>query len=223
LLCSLAFGLALTPAISMADYQPAEVALGKLENIVTLTPTQQKQALEIYQNLKVVMDDMDPADRPMKGMQSRQDALAAIRAILTPDQQAVFDSTPQRLGGDLKNDPVMRALNLKIRTFVTGFARTSPEIAAQVGTVQKVVHVAGGMTESSSVSIVAPLRGAQSNLPFNDSQSAQGAPLDSAPHPQSGSNLVKVTGSSGTKTFKISWDMNDAGEMTVTKVEAATN
>ena len=147
LLCALAIGLVLTPAVSFADsptppfsnawkpastwpsYQSADVALDKLEAIVTLTPAQQKQALQIYQNLK---DVMAPADR----------------AILTRDQQAVYDSTPQRLGGDAKNDPVMRTLNQKIRAFVTG--------------------------------------------------------------------------SAGIKTFKISWDMNEAGEMTVTKVEIAT-
>jgi len=199
LLCALAFGLALTPAVSFADYQPAEFALEKLENLVTLTPAQRKQALHIYQNLKDVMDDMSPAERPAKGAQSRQDALAAIRGILTPEQQAIFDRAPPRLGGGAKSDPVMQALRLKIRTFVTDFARTSPEIAAKVGTVKKAVFLATGSMATSN----------------GDSD-------DPAAHPESGTNMVSVTGSSATKTFTIFWAMNPSGEMTVTKVENTT-
>jgi hypothetical protein len=199
LLGAMALGLALAPAISRADYQPADRALEKLEAFVTLTPTQEKQALQIYQNLKDVMDSMDPATRPTKGAQSRQDALAAIRAILTPEQQAIYDQTPPRLGGGAKTvDPAMRALNQKIRAFVTGIARNSPEITAQVGTVQKVAP-----TQSGSMTTM------------------NGAYADPALHPESGTNVVTVTGSAGTKTFKISWTMSDAGEMTAGKVGAA--
>lgn len=42
---------------------------------------------------------------------------------------------------------------------------------------------------------------------------------DPALHPESGSNLVKVTGSSGAKVFKISWTMSDSGVMTVSKIQ----
>jgi len=201
LLCALAAGLAFAPVASRADFQPADVALTKLENIVALSPDQEKQALQIFQNLKDVMDSMDPADRPMKGAQSRQDALKAIRAILTPDQQAIYDRTPQRLGGgSTQGDSNMRALNQKIRAFVTGQARSSAEIAAQVGTVQKVQALANGSTTRSD-----------GNQP------------DPALHPESGSNLVSVTGTGGTKTFKISWDITPAGEITVSGIEAAGN
>jgi hypothetical protein len=199
LLCVMVFGLALTPAISLADYQPAETALEKLENIVTLTPAQEKQALQIYQNLKDIMDSMSPADRAEKGAQSRQDALAAIRAILTPDQQAIYDATPQRLGGDLRNDPVMMALNRKIRVFVVNFAKTSPQIAAQVGSVQRAVALAAGSSTTSD-----------------------GDSPDPAAHPSRGVNQVRVIGSSGTKIFRISWTMDASGEMTVTMVEDTT-
>jgi hypothetical protein len=201
LLCALVLGLVGAPALSLADYQRADVALGKLESIVTLTPAQKDQALQIFQNLKDVMDSMDPAERPAKGAQSRQDAIAAIRAILTPDQQAVYDRTPQRLGGGAKGlDPAMRALHQKITNFVTAAARTSPDISAQVGAVQTATVAASGSTMRAS-----------------------GASSDPMLHPDSGSNLVNVTGSSGTKTFKISWTMGDDGEMTVAKVEGAAN
>lgn len=53
-------GLIFAPALSFADYMPAERQLERLENIVTLTSDQKAQALQIYQNLKDVMDDMSP-------------------------------------------------------------------------------------------------------------------------------------------------------------------
>jgi len=146
LFAAVLFGLLLAPVLSYADYMPAERQLERLENIVTLSSTQKSEALQIYQNLKDVMDDMNPTDRPVKGAQSRQDALAAIRSILTPGQQKIYDQTPQRLGGDLGTDPVMRNLHQKISVFVTSYVRTSPAIAAQVGTVQQVFPVNGGST-----------------------------------------------------------------------------
>jgi hypothetical protein len=198
-LCALAAGLAFAPVASRADYMPADLAVTRLEHIVTLSPDQEKQARQIFQNLKDVMDSMDPATRPMQGAQSRKDAFAAIRAILTPDQRAIYDRTPQyQGGGSTQGAPGMRELNQKIRAFVTSQARTSPDIAAQVGTVKKVAMVPNGsVTESIG----------------------DGPPL----HPNRGSNLMSITGSNGTKTFKISWDMSPAGEMTVSRIEAAAN
>ncbi len=201
LLGAMALGLTLAPALGRADYQTADRTLEKLETVVPLTPAQEKQALQIYQNLKDVMDSMDPATRPAKGAQSRQDALAAIRAILTPEQQAIYDQTPQRLGGGAKGvDPAMRALNQKIRAFVTAYAKGSAEIAAQVGPVQKVAVLSAG---SQTVS--------DGDLP------------DPALHPSSGTNQVRVTGSGGTKIFKINWTMSTAGDLAASGIEAVAN
>ncbi len=201
LLCALAAGLAVAPAASRADYQPASFALNKLENIVTLSPAQEKQALKIFEDLKVVMDSMDPADRPMKGAQNRKDAVAAIRAILTPDQQAIEDRTPQRLGGgNAQGDPSIAGVQSEDSRLRD---QPGPKLHGDrgaVGAVQKVQPLANGAVTQSN-----------------------GDQPDPNMHPESGSNLVSVTGSNGTKTFKISWDMTPAGEMTVSKVEAAAN
>jgi hypothetical protein len=197
---ALVFGLALTPAVSLADYQSADMALEHLENVVTLSPEQERQALQIFQNLKDIMDDMTPAERPQKGAQSRQDAIAAIRSILTPEQQAIYDRTPQRLGGGSHvSDPAMSALQAKINRFARNFARTSAEIAGQVGTVEKVVQVGSSIATTEA-------DGLKSDDPLL--------------HPDSGTNTVKVTGSLGTKVFKIFWEMDQAGEMSVAKIES---
>jgi hypothetical protein len=44
-------------------------------------------------------------DRIMKGMDIRQDTRAQIRAILTPAQQDIYDTSPPRLGGGAMQDP----------------------------------------------------------------------------------------------------------------------
>jgi hypothetical protein len=200
-LCALALGLALGPAVALADYQSAENALARLENCVRLSPAQEREARQIFQNLKDIMDDLSPADRPVKGMQSRQDAMAAIRGILTPEQQAIYDRTPQRLGGGMTAaDPAMRALRAKISAFVRQAARDAPEVAAAVGTVQKVALDLSGSTTRTG-----------------DAQKYE----DPALHPDSGTNLVRVTGSAGVKTFKVTWKMDEAGNLSVDKIAAA--
>ena len=200
LLCTLVLGLALTPALSLAAYQSAEDALGNLETFLVLTPDQEKKALQIFQTLKDVMDTMTPEERPVKGMQYRQDARAAIRAILTPEQQAIYDRTPQRMGGGMTSpDPAMSALRGKISAFARNLARSSPEIAAQVGTVEKVVVLTGG----------------------SSMRSAPGAEYYDDPmlHPDSGTTAVRVSGSLGTKIFVVCWKMDESGVISLTKIE----
>jgi hypothetical protein len=195
--CALSVAAVLVPSRSLADYQPADVALERLENIVALTPAQEEQALQIFQDLKDIMDSMSPEARPKQGAQARRDAIAAIWEILTPEQRVIYDRTPQRLGGAGRaGDPVMQALYAKIRRFVRQFAQNSPDIAAQVGPIRKVAVRLGGETATSS---------------------------DDITHPDSGANLVRVTGSAGTKLFKISWVADESGRMTVTGVVARPN
>ena len=200
LLCTLVLGLALTPALSLAAYQSAEDALGNLETFLTLTPDQEKKALQIFQTLKDVMDTMTPEERPVKGMQYRQDARAAIRAILTPEQQAIYDRTPQRMGGGrMSSDPAMSALRGKISAFARNLARTSPEIAAQVGTVEKVVVLGSG-----------------SAMHYPPAAEYYDDPML---HPDSGTIAVRVSGSQGAKIFLIYWKMDESGVLSLTKIE----
>jgi hypothetical protein len=191
--CAL-LGLALAPALRAVNYLAADLQLERLENIVTLTAAQEKQALAIFQNLKDAIEGMTDAERlGARGMQARRDALAAIRAILTPDQQQVFDRTPQRLGGgSTAADPARQAVNARIRTFVRDYVRNSPEIAAQVGAFQR----------------------AQINLPGSSDST-----FGDNPAPTAGTNIVRVTGAAGTKLFRIDWIVDGDGNMKVTLVK----
>ena len=192
-------GLALTPAVSLAAYMPADRSLARLESIITLTPAQKKVALQIFQELKDTMDAIPDNERAQKGAPIRQQAMADIRGILTPDQQEIYDRTPQRLGGGSTSaDPAMKALRTKINAFTENVARTSPEIAAQVGTVEKVTQ----MNEASTSTGVSAAN-----------------TRDPALHPDSGTNSVQVTGSSDSKVFKIYWTMDKAGTMSLTRIE----
>jgi hypothetical protein len=194
-------GVAAAPTVGVSGYQSADVALHKLERVVTLSPAQEAQALQIYQDLKDIMDDRDPADRLREKSRFKRDAIAAIRGILTPEQRAVYDRTPQRLGGGSSTvDPATGALLTKIRTFVTDSARTSPQIAAQVGPVQK-VEILSGWSRSRSWTI--------------------GSPDDPDPafNPSVGSNVVRVTGTSSIQRYRISWGMSESGEMTINTIE----
>jgi hypothetical protein len=87
---------------------------------------------------------------------------------------------------------------MPIRRFVNQYVRNSPDIAAQMGGVQ---GVAAAMEGSSTTTL------------------GNSDPL----HPGSGENLVRVTGGSGTKVFKILWTMDASGVMTVTQSLQQTN
>jgi len=185
------------PVVSRADYQPPDQALFKLEQIVKLTSAQKKEAYKIFDNLKVIMDSMSPEERGAKGAQSRHDALIAIRSILTPDQQAIYDRTPQRLGGGMMSaGPAMDAWRLKIRKLVASFAKRSSAVAAEFG---GTVETAGALMDGDTVVSAA----------LGDSESA-----DPNLHPDRGSNLVRVIGSGGKGTIRVYWhrDKTDSFE-----------
>ena len=205
LLGILILGLALTPAVSFAAYTPADRSLARLESIVTLTPDQKTQAFEIFQKLKDTMDAMPADAKPEQRGHSLQEARAAIRAILTLAQLEIYDHTPQNQGGgSMTPSPAIKALSAKIKAFTENIARTSPEIAAQVGTVAKVTQITGTTTTTN---IVATTR-------------EDGRLIEATARPAgSGINTVRITGSTGTKVFEIYWTMDQAGGMSLTKIE----
>ncbi|HEX3730141.1 MAG TPA: hypothetical protein VHV47_10075, partial [Opitutaceae bacterium] len=164
----------------------ADSQLDRLESILKLTPEQDKQALQIFQNLKDAIDGLTADERlGSKGTQAHRDAIAAIRAILTPEQQQVYDRTPQRLGGaSIKADPARQAMNAKLRAFMRGYVRNSAEIAAQVGAFQAVQLNLTGSFDTRT---------------------------DDDPNSDSGTQIVRVTGSAGAKTFRIDWALDPDG------------
>jgi hypothetical protein len=120
------------------QYRSAKNQLAALKGLVRLSSDQERQALRIFQTLKETMDAIPPGVRAQQGAPARQDARAAIRALLTPDQQKIYDSTPQsRGGGSTRGDPERMAFNQKVRAFVISSAQASSEISAQVGRCRK--------------------------------------------------------------------------------------
>lgn len=74
--------------------------LARLDQLVALTPAQETAAREIFEQLA---EDtaMLPEDeqRPFQSAALRRDANMKVRAVLTPDQQQKYDSTPVTEGG----------------------------------------------------------------------------------------------------------------------------
>ena len=69
-------------------------------NGITLTTAQQAQIDSIRTRHRADMQGLDPrnnADDRQKMMQSRQAQMAEVRAVLTPDQQVVFDQNMQQM------------------------------------------------------------------------------------------------------------------------------
>ncbi len=102
-LAVLALGLAFLPASGFAqnvNMNPQNMA-DRLEQAVGLSSGQRAQALEIFQKEIEALNVFTPQERPVKGMEARQGALAEVRAMLSPAQQRKYDLTPQGQGGGL--------------------------------------------------------------------------------------------------------------------------
>ncbi len=197
-----------------ASYGTPDRAIVKLESIVHLSFRQEHEAYKIFDNLKTAMDALPAtADKLQKMVQINHDARTAIRAILTPDQQMIYDRTPQRLGGGMtKADPAMIALQKKIHDAVINFARTSPAVAAQFGSVQSATAFRGHATTVSDE--------VGSSVRHGNYDTEDFAPEgDPAVHPASGSNLVRVTGANETAVIKVEWTMNSTGDLVVKNFE----
>ena len=69
-------------------------------NGITLTAAQQAQIDSIRARHRADTQGLDPRNSPddrQKMMQSRQAQMAEVRAVLTPDQQVVFDQNMQQM------------------------------------------------------------------------------------------------------------------------------
>lgn len=71
-----------------------------LFNGITLSATQQAQVDSIRANHRTDMQGLDPRNNPddrQKMMQSMQAQMSEIRAVLTSDQQVIFDQNVQQM------------------------------------------------------------------------------------------------------------------------------
>ncbi len=100
---ALALGLAFLPVAGRAQGagQNPENMVARLDNVVGLSGSQRAQALEIFSKETDALNAFTPQERPVKGMEIRQAALAEVRALLSPVQRKRYDLTPQGQGGGL--------------------------------------------------------------------------------------------------------------------------
>jgi len=107
LLTTLAIGFTLLPEPGFAKgMNPAFVA-NRLDQIVHLTANQRAQAVEIFTKENADLQAIPSVeDRLVKGMPIRQATREKIRALLTPEQQQIYDNTPQSEGGGQTTSPV---------------------------------------------------------------------------------------------------------------------
>lgn len=76
-----------------------ENKVARLNTLVTLTEAQKAVALKIFDEELEALLAIPEADRLAQGGNARRAALADVRAILTPEQQKIFDATPTGRGG----------------------------------------------------------------------------------------------------------------------------
>ena len=86
--------------LSHAQGMNPNFVVDRLDSLVHLNSAQRAAAIDIVTRENSALQAFAPGqERAIKGMPIRQAARAQIRAILTPDQQKIYDITPQSEGG----------------------------------------------------------------------------------------------------------------------------
>ena len=104
LVAAAVLGLALHPSPGLAqafNFKDPESMVASLDSALGLTESQKTQAMDIVQAAIAGMEALPEADRLEQGAPIREHMRRQIRAILTPEQQKIYDRTPQAYGGGL--------------------------------------------------------------------------------------------------------------------------
>jgi len=103
-----------------------ETMLARLDALVTLTDDQKAAVLNVFEAESQVLLSIPEADRPQQGAAARREALAAVRAYLTPEQQWKYDRTPQMFGGGLTlMSPESKVARLNALVMLTDAQKTA--------------------------------------------------------------------------------------------------
>jgi hypothetical protein len=130
-LAALALGLAFLPVAGFAqnvNMNPQNMA-DRLDQAVGLSSGQRAQVIEIFQKEIEALNAFTPQERPVKGMEARQGALAEVRAMLSPVQRKRYDLTPQGQGGGL----TMMSPENEVARLDAAVALTASQKAAAAG------------------------------------------------------------------------------------------
>jgi hypothetical protein len=138
--------------------------VGRLDQLVNLTAGQRAAVTQIFADQNAALQTFtSPEDRMKKGSVIRQNARARIRTLLTPAQQAIYDATPQRLGGGSYHDPdnPLAAQRREVNASVTAWLKASPAIAARLGPIVQIAPVDGSSSFSMSGGSASALQGSE--------------------------------------------------------------
>jgi Spy/CpxP family protein refolding chaperone len=128
--------------------QDISVAVDRLDKLVGLTAAQKAQVAEIFAQQEHALQAIIPVeDRAIKGMPIRQNARAQIHAILTPAQQKIYDTSPQRLGGGAMQDAA--AIASRVDKVVT---LTDDQVAPVAAIYQKMADALAGLSPGDRAS-----------------------------------------------------------------------
>ena len=121
LLAALALGLAFLPSLGHAAGPAPETRVARLDQLVALTPLQQAKVADVFRREDAELLALDPSETPVKTMEVRQASRDRVRALLTPEQQKIYDRAPQVRGGGLTlATPENKLANLDRTVGLTG-------------------------------------------------------------------------------------------------------
>lgn len=126
-----ALGFLFAAALAFAAAPSPEARVARLHELVTLTADQQSKIAEVFRKEDAALLALQSrGQRPLDGIEARQESRERVRALLTPAQRKIYDRAPQIKGGGL-NLPTaeMKVANLDKTVGLTAAQKT---VARQV-------------------------------------------------------------------------------------------
>jgi Spy/CpxP family protein refolding chaperone len=171
----------------------------RMDAVVTFTHQQKAQVVAILEK-EMASQQEAPSSRDSRGLQLLgPEALAQIRAVLTPEQQTKFDANPTGIP------------DLAVQAYILKLIETSPGIAAQVGQVQAVRLLRHHLRPFAATRFRGdgpnPDEGFGLYLDGEERAPVYQEPIDDAENGQlAGVYVYQVQGSTASERFYVTWE-----------------
>jgi RNA polymerase sigma factor (sigma-70 family) len=161
--------------------QDTAATAARIDKVVALTDDQVAPVATIYQQENDALRALTAEDRAGRpGTAIRQTTNAQIRALLTPEQRQKFDANPNG------------AEDLEERALVGSFLKTSPVIAARLGTITRVTPAGSTVTFATNDELILA---------------------------KAGNYVYRVQGTAGVETLKVYWVKRPPEAFKIVKIE----
>lgn len=172
-------------------------AVKRLDRLLGLSSAQRSEVAAIFRAEDSELGSLLTPDAAMEETRAvRQRTRTKLRALLTPDQQAIFDANDRELR-TLAIRPSRGLQNPDVRDYVENQIRNSPTIVARVGQVLRLVRTTSSETTSFNARAQGSIQGCYRYRMYGSARFESIAVSWRRSSPQAPIRIVKIEGDDG--------------------------